>query len=156
MMNTKAYTLVEALVSLLILSFVLLGVYGVLLTGNTVFIKDTTLLDMQQQTRNAGDRIVREVRQASSQTITANYNSTTNDKIVFTIPTATGIQYYLSGTNLIREYPAGTTRTIASNIGVLKFTLTGSLLTIQIRADQTIYAQTTSFALTQNVRLRNE
>ena len=111
---------------------------------------------MEQQTRNAIDRIVRQVRQASSQTITANYNSTTNDKIVFTIPTATGIQYYLNGTNLVREYPAGTTYNIASNISLLKFTLTGSLLQIQVNANKTMYSQTISFLLTEKVRLRNE
>ncbi len=154
--NIKGYTFVEAIVSVALLSVVLLGVYGVFTTGNTIFIKDMTLLDMQQQTRNATDRIVREVRQASSQTITTNYNSTTNDKIMFTIPTAIGIKYYLSGTNLVREYPSGTTVNVASNISLLKFTLTGSLLQIQVRADKTIYSTTTSFPLTEKVRLRNE
>lgn len=155
-MNTKAHTLVEVIVSLGILSFVLLGGYGVLQAGNTIFVKDEALLQMQQQTRDAMNRIIKEVRQASSQTITSNYNGTTNDKIVFTIPNAAGIQYYLNGTNLVRQYPAGTTWNIASNINLLKFTLTGSLLQIQITANQLIYSVTTSFSLTDKVRLRNE
>lgn len=155
-MNTKAFTLVEVMISLGILSFVLLAGYGVLQAGNTIFVKDEALLVMQQQTRDAMNRIVKEVRQASSQTITSNYNGTTNDKIVFTIPTATGIQYYLNGTNLVRQYPSGTTNNIASNISVLKFTLTASLLQIQITANQVIYSVTTSFSLTDKVRLRNE
>ena len=152
----QGYTLVETLISVILLSVILLGVYGVLHTGNIVVNKDLTLLDTQQQTRNAIDRIVREVRQASSQTITVNYNSTTNDKIMFTIPTASNIQYYLSGTTLVREYPSGTTKNIASNISLLKFTLTGSLLKIQVRADKTMYANTISFPLIEKVRLRNE
>ena len=157
MKNTKGYTLLELIVVLLLLSVILIGVYGILTTGNNIYIRDITLLDMEQQTRNAVDRIVREVRQASSQIITTNFNNTTNDKIVFTIPTATGIQYYLSGTNLVREYPSGTTRNVASNISLLKFTLTGSLLQIQVRADKTIYSTNTiSFPLVEKVRLRNE
>jgi type II secretory pathway pseudopilin PulG len=159
MMNRKAYTLVEAMISVLLLSVVLLGVYGVLQTGNAVFMKDMALLDMQQQTRNAMDRIVREVRQASSQAVDVNYNSTTNDRISFNIPSipiGTLIRYYLSGTDLVREYPAGTVRKVASNIGVLKFTATGALLEIQIRADKSQYGQLTSFNLNGQVRLRNE
>jgi len=147
--------MVETLVSVLLLSFILAGAYGTAATGNAIYTKNFVLLNMEQQTRNAIDRIVRETRQASSQTITANFSGT-NDKIVFTIPTATGIQYYLSGTNLVREYPAGTTRNIASNISLLKFILSGSLLQIQVNADKTVYSQTVSFPLTEKVRLRNE
>ena len=156
MKNARAYTLVEAVISVAILSVVLLGVYGVLLTGNAVFTKDINLLDMEQQTRNALDRIVREARPASSQTILTNYNNTTNDKItIFSPTTPTGVQYYLSGTDLVRSY-SGTAQNVASNISLLKFTLTGSLLQIQASADKTIYAHTISFALTEKVRLRNE
>ncbi|MBI3602399.1 MAG: prepilin-type N-terminal cleavage/methylation domain-containing protein [Candidatus Omnitrophica bacterium] len=153
-MNTKAFTLVETMLCVLILSFVLLGVYGTLATGNALYTKDSTLLDMQQQTRNAMDRIVREVRQASSQTVTS--ISASSYKIVFSIPTATGVQYYLSGTNLIRQAPSGSTTTVASNIALLKFTLNGTLLQIQIQASKTIYNNTISFPLTEQVRLRNE
>ena len=157
--NPKGYTLVETVITVALLSVILLGAYGVLHTGNVVVNKDLTLLDMQQQTRNAIDRIVREVRQASSQTITTNYNSTTNDKIAFKIPQiaiGTQVKYYLSGTNLVREDAAGATQNIASNINLLKFTLAGSLLQIQVRADKTMFANTISFPLIEKVRLRNE
>lgn len=155
-MKNTAYTLVEVMVSLSLLTMICMGVYGVFQVGNTIFTKDMTLLDMQQQSRNAADRMCRELRQASSQVITANYNSTTNDKLSFTMPTATNVQYYLTGTNLIREYPAGTSKIIASNIGLLKYTLNGSLLQVQIRADRTSYQRTVSFLLTERARLRNE
>ena len=137
-----------------VLSFVLLGVYGTLETGNTIYTKDNALLDMQQQARNAMDRMVREVHQSSSQTITS--ISASSYKIVFSIPTATGVQYYLSGTNLIRQAPSGSTTTVASNISLLIFTLNGTLLQIQIQADKTIYQHIISFPLTEQVRLRNE
>ncbi len=157
--NTRGYTFVEALISVLLLSVILLGVHGVLLTGNTVFTKDSTLLDMEQQTRNAMDRMVREVRQASSQNIITNYNGTTNDYIQFftpTAPTPNGLQYYLSGTNLVRVNNSGVAKNVASNIGLLKLSLTGSLLQIQATAQKTMYSVTISFPLTERVRLRNE
>ena len=161
--NTEGFTVIETFVSIILLSVVLIGAYGVLITGNNIFITDIALLDMQQQTRNAIDRIVREARPASSQTITINYNSTTNDYLQIISPTtpaagspARGVQYYLSGTNLIREYPTGTIKKVASNISLLKFTLTGSLLQIQVRAGKTIYTKVISFPLIEQVRLRNE
>jgi prepilin-type N-terminal cleavage/methylation domain-containing protein len=156
MKNIKGFTMLEVLISLSLLSFVLAETYGIMATGNAIYTKNFSLLEMEQQTRNATDRIVREVRQASSQTITTNYNNTTNDKISFTIPAATGIQYYLNGTNLVLAYPGQPARNIASSIKLLKFTLTGSLLKIQVRADKTIYSTIVSFPLTEKVRLRNE
>lgn len=144
------------MVSLSLLTMICLGVYGVFQIGNSIFTKNMTLLDMQQQSRAAADKMCRELRQASSQVITEDYGGTTNDKLAVTIPSAANIQYYLSGMDLIREYPSGTTNKIASNIGYLKFTLNGSLLQVQIRADKTSYNSTVSFLLTERTRLRNE
>lgn len=153
-MGSNGYTLVEALVSIALLSFILLGVYGVLQTGNAVTTNDNALLEMQQQARNAMDRIVRDVRASSTQTITV--VDADSDKISFTTPNATGIQYYRSGTDLVREYPSGTTQNVASSIAHLKFTLSGALLNINLRADKPIYGKTIPFSLVENVRLRNE
>ena len=152
--TNSGYTLVEALISIALLSVILLGVYGVLQTGSTVTTNDEALLQTQQQARNAMDRIVREVRQSSALTVTVIDSS--SDKATFTIPTATGIQYYLSGTNLVREYPSGTLLTVANSIAYLKFTLAGSLLTINLRADKVLFGKTVSFPLIEQVRLRNE
>lgn len=155
-MNQRAHTLVEMMMVVGILAFLLVGIYGVLQTGNTIYTKDSNLLMMQQQTRNGLDRMVRDLRQASSQTITT-VNSTA-DQIVFNTPTSTGAQYYLSGTNLMRKASStAAASTIASNISLLKFTLSGTLLKIQTQASKTIYTnQVISFPLTEKVRLRNE
>lgn len=151
--NKKGYTLVEALVSIFILSFILIGVYGVLLTGNSVTNSDNVLLELQQQARNAMTRIVKDVRASSSQTITV--ISANSDKITFTTPTKANAQYYLTGTNLM--YAGGAGASIVSiNIARLKFTLSSQLLKIDLRADKTIYGKTFSYYLTQEVRLRNE
>ena len=154
-MNTpKGYTIIEAIISILLLAFILLGLYGVLFTGNTITTNDNALVEMGQQARNGMDRIVREVRESSTQTITV--IDANSDKITFTTPNETGIQYYRSGTNLVREYPSGTLKNVASNIAYLKFTLTGTLLKISLRADKAIFTKTVSFPLVENVRLRNE
>lgn len=150
----KGFTLVETLISALLMSFILLGVYGVLQTGNTITTNDNALADVQQQARNAMDRIVREVREASTQTIT-NVDAS-SDRISFNTPNETGIQYYRSGTSLVREYPSGTTRNVATNIAYLRFTLSGTLLTVSIRADKALFNKTISFPLVEKVRLRNE
>jgi type II secretory pathway pseudopilin PulG len=149
-----AYTLVEALISVSLLSFVLLGVYGVLVTGNTVVTNDNALLEVQQQARNAMDRIIRDVRASSTQTVTV--ISTDSDRITFTTPSKPNAKYYLSGTNLVLEYPSGTLINVASSIAHLKFTVSASVLQIDIRADKTLYGKTVSFYLTEKVRLRNE
>jgi prepilin-type N-terminal cleavage/methylation domain-containing protein len=154
--NNKGYTLIEFMVSMALLTIIMMGMYGVLVTGDTIFARDNNLLNIQKQTRNALDRIVRESRPATSQTIVTNYNSTSNDKItIFSPTTSTGVQYYLSGTNLVRVY-GGTTQNVASNISLLKFTQNGSLLQIQATASQSIYGVATSFPLVEKVRFRNE
>ena len=153
-MNMKGFTLVETMISMLILSVVLLGVYGVLNTGQKVCAKDFVLLEVQEQARNAMARIVKDVRQSSAATITV--ISASNHRLTFTIPSATGVQYYLNGTNLVREFPAGTMVNVASNIGLLTFTQTGTILQIQVRADKAFFSSTTSFSLVEKVRLRNE
>ncbi len=100
------------------------------------------------------DRIVREVRGSSTTAITV--INADSDKITVTTPAASGLMYYLSGTNLVREYPAATTVNVANSIGRLKFTISGSLLQIDVRADVSTFGQTVSFPLVEKVRLRNE
>ena len=152
--RTDGYTLVEVLLSVSILSFLLLCAYGVLEAGNTITVKGNALMTAQQQARNTMDRIVREVR--GSSTLAIAVLGANSDKVTVTIPTATGLMYYLSGTTLVREYPVNTKVNVANSIGRLKFTLSGTLLQIDVRADVSTYGQTISFPLTQKVRLRNE
>ncbi len=148
------FTLIEALMCIMIFSVILLGAYGVLATGNTVRTNDNALVEVQQQARNAMGRIVREVRQSSTHSIVA--LGANNYKITFTTPAAAGIMYYLSGTNLVREYPVNTKTNIASNIALLKFTLSSTLLQIDIRSEKSLFNKIISFPLTEKVRLRNE
>ncbi len=152
--GSRGYTLPEALISVLLLSFILLGVYGVLVTGNVVTTGDNALLDMQQQARAGMDRMLREIRESSTTTITM--IDANSYRIAFSTPNETGINYYRSGTNLLREYPTGMTKIVATNIAYLKFAASASLMQINIRADKAVGARTYSFPLAMKVRLRNE
>ena len=149
----KGFTLVEVLVTVLIFSFVSSVMYSVLNVGSFIYSRLSVSLDLQEA-KNGMDRIVREVRASSSATVTT--IDANSDKINFTTPASNGIQYYRSGTQLIREYPSGTTHIIANNIAFLKFTITAPLLVIQMRADETLSGKTYSFSLAEKVRLRNE
>jgi prepilin-type N-terminal cleavage/methylation domain-containing protein len=153
MMNKRGFSFVEVLMSVFIFALIAGGVFQIFTIGNTVYSTEMTLLDLQGYVRNAMDRMVREIRASSSVTVTV--INADSDRIAFTTPTATGIEYYLSGTSLMREFPSGTTRIIGGSIARLKFTLTGSVLKIEIRADQTIAGRPFTFSLTEKVRLRN-
>lgn len=154
MRNKRGYTLVECLMVLGILSFVLLAVYGVLVTGNAVYNKDSVMMDIAQQVRGAMSRITKEVRESGSSTITN--TDADSYKIVFSTPSKTGVQFYRQNNQLIYEYPTGTTKVIATNIGRLYLSKTNQLLTIEIRADKTVYHKTFSVTFVEKVRLRNE
>lgn len=130
------------------------GLAQVFTLGNSVYSIEMTLADLQSHARNAMDRMVREIRASSSVAVTV--INADSDLITFTTPAATGIKYYRSNKLLVREYPAGTTRNIANHIARLKFTLTGSILRIDLRADQTTLGRPLTYSLSQKVRLRNE
>ena len=150
--KNRGMVLAEFLVTALLFSFIVAGFYTVLGVGNTTYATDTNYLDLQQQGRNILDRISREVREASSVTVTV--LSSSSDRLTFSTPNKSGIQYYRSGNNLIREYPSGTTKTIATDITYLKFTSSSKLLTISLKAERTVF-RLLSFPLVQTVRLRN-
>jgi prepilin-type N-terminal cleavage/methylation domain-containing protein len=144
--NKKGLTLVEMLVGSAIFSFLVLVLFGMVQTGTAAYIAE--------QARNGMERMVREIRQSRASSVTV--NDAHSDTVSFSTPTRTNVRYYRSGTNLVREYPLGTVKIIAINIGHLKFVKTGSQMTINIQAQTTMYSRTFSFVLFENVKLRNE
>ena len=152
--NIKGVSLIEFLMATFIFAMMLVGFYQILNFVQTRSFIDNANLNLQQQARNGLDRMVREIRESSSSTVTV--IDANSDRITFTTPNEIGIQYYRSGNSLVREYPANTIKNIAESIVYLKFTKSGSVLTMNIRAQQTIYGQTFSISLVEKVRLRNE
>ena len=150
----KGFTLIEVLATTVIFTIIIGGVYGIFNIGNKFYSTDIGFMEMQQEARNGMDRMVREIRASSTAAVTV--ISADNDRITFTVPGASGVQYYLSGSQLVREYPSGTVKTIAKNISHLKFTLNAPLLKIDLIASQTVLLKAFAVNLIENVRLRNE
>lgn len=150
----KGFTFVEFLITVLLFSLISAGVAQIFTLGNSVYSIEMSLADLQSHARNAMDRMVREIRASSSVTVTV--INADSDRITFTTPTAANVSYYRNNNLLVREYPSGTIKNIASNVARLKFTLTGSVLRIDLRADQTVLGRPLTYSLSQKVRLRNE
>jgi len=151
----KGFTLVEVLVSTLIMGILFVGIYIVLSTGDITYQVDSAFLDLQQQARQGMAWMVRELREAQNIQITV--VDSDSDRISFNTFSGTGIMYYrdISQNRLIREYPAGTTTLIADNITRLKFSLSANILEIQLRAYKSAKQKPLTFSLTEKVRLRN-
>jgi len=161
----KGFTLVEILVTVLILSFFIGGLFMVLNMGGMTYSTDLCLLDLQQQARLAMHGMIRELRQTNEESGRGNLNIVSATEITFSIPSGTysdpwigPIRYYLNNleNQIIREYPAGTEKPIANDIDNLVFSLTGNLLEIQLSCAKTARRRELSFSLREQVRLRNE
>lgn len=163
----KGFTLFEVLLSTLILSVMVVGIYGVLNIGDKTYNHDMALLDLQQQVRQAMDGMIKELKQSKTSLITISGGGA---RIDFKVPTDLTtspvtytndfIAYYLSGNQILREYPSGTTKVLANDINSLLFSLSGEVLTVQLSAQKTVKQRLLGFPLTglltQKVRLRNE
>ncbi|MFH1451533.1 MAG: prepilin-type N-terminal cleavage/methylation domain-containing protein [Candidatus Omnitrophota bacterium] len=159
-LKTAGFTLVELSVTVIIVSFLMATLFAVLNFGRNIFYTNTTLLDLQQTARITLDKMVKELRQTTS----SNMTITGGTQIQFKIPTditttpatySSNIQYYLSGNDLIREYPAGTTSILAGNISVLSFSYASNYLTIQLTVSKNLKQRTHTFSLKERVKLRN-
>jgi len=159
----KGFTLVEFLVSAVILSIIVIGIYGVLNVGNIMYYSDIGLLELQQNARQGMEKMINELREASNiQISTLDDNS---DQIVFNNYKGVGIEYYrdindLNGdgivNQIIRQDPSGSREVLANNITRLKFLLSSPYLTIEVKAEKSVRQIPLSFSLKENVALRNE
>lgn len=165
----RGFTLIEVLVSIAILSIVITGIFAVLNLGDMTWHSDMGLVDLQQQARQAMERMVKEIRQSRASDIAITEpGPNAGSRIQFRIPldiTTSPVNYsdfiiYYRNINnqLIREYQ-GTTKVLANYINSLNFSLSGNIVEIQLSAQKTVRNRTLSFplsgALTEQVKLRN-
>ncbi len=161
------FSLAEVLVSVFILGLLITGVYAVLNVGNTAYLNDMGLLDLEQGIRQAMNFIVKELRASSAVTIDAGDSG----HITFTTPTLSNIEYRHIDSNgdgtrdrIIRQL-GGTTRILANDISHLCFcwdavsstclTNCTDIFTIRIRAAKTVIQRSLEFVLIERVRTRN-
>lgn len=154
----KGFTLIEILVSVLILGLLVAGIYAVLNIGSMVFREDINLVGLQQQVRRAMDSMVNEIRESKLSVITL---ADANTKITFSVPPAVygdpwvgPISYYrdVNDANndgvvnqIIREYPLGTRKILANDITALSFSLTADIVEIEVAAKKIIGARELCF-----------
>ena len=161
---TKGFTLLETLVTILIFSFIIGGIYGVMNIANINYDTKLVSLNLQRQARQGMSRLSREARQASWISIVLGsldengiYHS-----ITFNTPDATGVNYSLVSGQLQRIDSAHTVPKIIANdmtVPIFSMESLGHILNIQVQASKTFRSfgqeRTLTFSLTEQVQIRN-
>jgi len=174
-MKKRAFTLLEILISFLILSVITAGLFTFLKSGDTIWDSNMAVLDLQQEVRAAMDGMIKEIRLSRTQDITINFDGS---QIQFIIPisiippttTYSDIIVYRLDTNtnqILREHPPGTIKVLANNITGLSFCCdngatcdsdctTANIVKVQINANKAVKNRNYGFSLNAKGRLRNE
>lgn len=160
MKREKGFSLLEVLITLLILAFIVGGIFSVLWVSDISWDSVSGTLDVQQAVRQAMQNVTRELRQARPSDVTILNAGRT---VTFRVPLDNNIPpnysqlitYDLSGAQIIRN-SAGINYTLANDITSLIFSRSGAEVTIQIGAQKTVRQKTYSWSLTEKARLRNE
>jgi len=166
--SLTGFTLLELMVSVVILSFLTLCIFAILNIGDMSWRTDMGLLDIHQQARQAMPGMIRELRQSVNNSTNPVNITNGGAKINFYIYNVSkSISYYVQGDKMIREHPPGTTRVLATNIQSVNFccqqgtncntTCTNSdVVEVRITAGKTVKFRDILFNLTERVKLRNE
>jgi len=166
---TKGFTLLETVVTVLIFTFIIGGMYGVLNLARTNYDTNLVSLNLQRQARQGMSWLSRETRQASWASINITPpDANNNNSITFNTPDANGVNYSVTKTQvsgqtlwqLKRTYPAGSVKIRANDIIGLNFSKnSGHILNIQVQASKTFSSggqgRTLTFSLTEQVEVRN-
>ena len=161
----KGFTLLEILVTILIFTFIIGGMYGVLNISRTNYDTNLVSLNLQRQIRQGMSRLIREIRQGSF----SSFSSDGNNYLTFNTTQATGVKYFVGNTTvsgntywyLKREYPTGTNITIANDISYMNVTTGTGMHTkkITLNASKTFYSgwrtRNLTFNLTGQAEVRN-
>lgn len=146
--NQKGFSLIEMMVVVVILGLVVLGLVTFFTGGVKSWVTGQSQLTAQRNARQAMDRMVREIREGNSFTI-----STDNKSITISYPTSFGkssVTYSLSSTIISRDGSP-----VINNVKTLEFTYTDSskvhiLLEVDVDKDDN-----PDVTLNTDVNLRN-
>jgi type II secretory pathway pseudopilin PulG len=109
----RAFTLIEAMVSMFILGVIIAGILAVATVGQMTVNMNMGLLDIQQPVRQSIDGMIRELRQGDPNSLAV---APGGGRIDFSIPgISNGISYYIQNSQIIREHPVGTTKILVNN-----------------------------------------
>jgi hypothetical protein len=160
----RAFTIIEILVTFLILSLIIGGAFAVLNVANLSWNTSLGMLGLEQGVRQAMDGMTREARQSRPSNVDVHNGGSQLD---FYLPNITPvISYYVQNNQLIREHPNGTRQVLANDINNVNFCCVGGadcydcsnsrILQIQLQASKSVRNAPLSFSLAEQVKLRNE
>ena len=116
MRNEKGLTLIELIITLLIVSLLLGSIYGILQGTLRVWLHGSEKIDIQQNARIAMNTLESEIKRAdrvNSNSTSTSLNLTIDGQLV---------RYHLSGTQLLRATSGGGNNPVAYNLKQLRFT----------------------------------
>lgn len=163
-------TLLETLIAIGIFSFVILGFFSVLGVGGGNYSAGLVSLSLQQQARQGMNWLVKEVRQASwdSIDIPVEVDANRNNRITFNTLDTTGVQYFVESTTVegktlwqLKRQDSTHAEVKANDIRVLTFSKNNSehILNIYVQASKTFRSfgkdQTVTFPLSEQIQVRN-
>ena len=155
MKNRNGFTLIEVLAGSIIMSFIVIGIYDIMILGSKSWNTDMGMLDLQQESRLAMDGMTRELRGGSSKSPVSITDG--GAKIEFSHPQAAGaIKYYIEDGKFIREYPASNKKILANDASSLNFSHSGDVIEVQLDSGKTVLGKNLAFSLEEKVRMRNE
>lgn len=153
----NGFTLVEAMIVVLIFSFIVAAISGVLLAGNQSLKANYASFIVQQQGRGSLLKIARELRKASGVSLV----SQGADSITYQAKDALGASYeaaiYLNEESgkIMKSVGGVDTATIAGEISGLAFYTQGNTVKIEVTSQKTVLGRTHTFTLAGRARVRN-
>ena len=149
MRNEKGLTLIELIVTLLIVSLLLGSIYGILQGTLRVWLHGSEKIDIQQNARIAMNTLESEIKRAdrvNSSSTSTSLNLTIDGQLV---------RYHLSGTQLLRATSGGGNNPVAYNLKQLRFTYypnvtSSSLVEIYMKFESQGY----EYSITSRVNIR--
>jgi len=155
----KGFTLVELMVSVLIMTGMVIALFASFEAGRNVYDSNQGLMEKQKFVQQTMSAIVKELRQAKSADIAVSNGNTQIDFVIPTsvnpLTTSSNIRYSISNNQIIREHPPGVQQVLAINVDALTFTLNGNLLEIEIQAHIVLRSEDLDITIKEQVSLRS-
>ncbi len=155
--SAKSFTLIEALITLVVSSFIMAGLYSVVVIANNSYSTDSVLVYLGQQTRQVAFWITKDIREASSISINQDEGVVEFEAIFDTDGSRDTVRYYRQDNQIIREEPNGVERVVGNDIIGFDSYIEDNMLYVDLSAEKEARpGQFLSFSLRERVRLRNE
>ena len=149
MRNEKGLTLIELVITLLIVSLLLVSIYGIMEGTLRVWIHGSERMDIQQNARVAMNTLETEIRRADR----VNFNSTSTSLNL----TINGqlVRYHLSDTQLLRAAGGEGNNPVAYNLNQLIFTYYPNLTSCSlVKIYMEFESQGIKYSITSKVNVR--